>query len=329
MASRQIVRPAGSFGFALEWDRLSTLLAVGLVGTAGLELLFLRLFTRSIVHIPGIGKVDGPLAVLAETGRLAFQVASLLLILLLVVLAARFASRSHWTKAAASAGLILFAAVAAAAFAGEVNELQLDALSLTALGLIVPATLAAVGRRGAIPALAFAAAFLLTAGFTLAPQAGWRPPAETLVAGEALALAFAITSPLLVRPTRDRITIAAATLTAVVVLTLLVGNAATTKNLALWSVGLAGYFPSIVYAAAAGAGVYAVVGGLRGQSPLVALGIALIGLGGIGFHSTYQTGLVVLGLAVIGASALPSIDRSNQSQNASQLTERLDVTRLR
>jgi hypothetical protein len=230
-----------------------------------------------------------------------------------VVLAARFASRSHWPKAAATAGLVLFAAVASAAFAGVISELQLGALSLAAIGLLVPATLTAVGWRATVPTLAFASAFLLTAGFTLAPQAGWRPPAETLIAGEALALGFALTSPLLVRPARDRLTVLVATLTAVVVLTMLIGNAATTKNLALWSVGLAGYFPSIVYAAAAGALAYAVIGGFRGQSPLIALGISLIALGGVGFHSTYQTGLVVIGLAVIGASALPAANRSNQS----------------
>ena len=320
IAARQIARPAGSPAHVVEWDRLSTLLVVGLVVTAGLELLLLRLLTRSVVHIPGLGTVDGPFAVLAETGRLAFQVASLLLILLLVVLAARFVSRSHWPQAAASAGLILFAAVAAAAFADVISGLQLGALSLAAIALIVPAALSAVGWRGAASTLAFTAAFLLTAGFALAPQAGWRPPAETLVAGEALALGFAITSPLLVRPTRDRFTIAAAALTAVIVLALLLGNAATTKNLALWSVGLAGYFPSVAYAAAAGALAYAIVGGLRGRSSLIALGVSLIALGGIGFHSTYQTGLVVLGLAVIGASALPSIDLPRQSDRTSRIT---------
>ena len=320
MASRQFTRPAAAPGIVLEWERLSALLVAGLVVAAALELLLLRLVTRSVIHIPGLGTVDGPFAVLAETGRLAFQVASLLLIVLLLVLAARFASRSHWPKAAASAGLMLFAAVAAAAFADVISQLQLGALSLVAIALIVPATLAAVDRRGAASTLAFAAAFLLTAGFALAPQAGWRPPAETLIAGEALALGFAVTTPLLGRPARDRFTIVVATLTAVVVLTMLLGNAATTKNLALWSVGLAGYFPAVAYAAAAGALAYAIVGGLRGRSPLIGLGVSLIALGGIGFHSTYQTGLVVLGLAVIGATALPAIDLPRQSDRTSPIT---------
>lgn len=297
----------GARPLAVDWRVVSTVLAAALVLSGALEFLLLRLVTRSLVHIPGIGVIDGPFTLLAESGRLAYYAATVLLVVLLLGFALRAAARRSMLQSAAALGLGLFTTAAAAALAGAVTDLQLGVLSLVAIALLLPRALISSGMRGALPVSAFAMAFALVGAFTLAPLIGARSPADTLLAGEALALIFAITSPLLITAPRDRKATAVAALIGLIVLVGLIGNPAASKNLALWSIGLAGYFPATAYALGAGALAYSLTAGLRHDgSRSMALGLALLILGGLGFHSTYQTGLVIAGLAVIGeGAALP------------------------
>ncbi len=306
-AHRTSLRDSALWGarpLAVDWRALSTLLAAALVLSAALEFLLLRLVTRSLVHIPGVGVIDGPFTLLAESGRLAYYAASVLLVVLLLGFALRAAPRRSMPQSAAALGLGLFTTAAAAALAGAVTDLQLGALSLVAIALLLPRALISAGLRGAPTIAAFTAAFVLVGAFTLAPLIGTRSPADTLLAAEALALVFAITSPLLIAAPRDRTATVAAALVGLIVLLGLIGNPAASKNLALWSIGLAGYFPATAYAIGAGALAYTLTAGLRhdGSRPM-ALGLALLILGGLGFHSTYQTGLVIAALAVIGERA--------------------------
>ncbi len=296
--------PPDTRPLAVDWRAVSTVLAAALVLSGALEFLLLRLVTRSLVHIPGIGVIDGPLTLLVESGRLAYYAATVLLVVLLLGFALRAALRQSMPQRAAALGLGLFTTAAAAALAGAVTDLQLGVISLVAVALLLPRALISSGMRGALPVSAFAMAFALVGAFTLAPLIGARSPADTLLAGEALALIFAIASPLLIAAPRDRKATVVAALVGLIVLLFLIGNPATSKNLALWSIGLAGYFPATVYALGAATLAYSLTAGLRHHgSRRLALGLALLILGGIGFHSTYQTGLVIAGLAVIAEGA--------------------------
>ena len=79
-------------------------------------------------------------------------------------------------------------------------------------------------------------------------------------------------------------------------------NGPIAKILLLWNVGLAGYLPSVLYGIAAGAVVYTIVVLRATGRRTSAIGLALLFMGGIGLHSTYQTGLVLAGLALLGAA---------------------------
>jgi hypothetical protein len=93
------------------------------------------------------------------------------------------------------------------------------------------------------------------------------------------------------------------------------GSGPTTNILFLWSLGMTGGLPFLLYAAAAGALAYAAWVLMRGGSPLLALALLLLGFGGIGLHNTYQSTLQILGLcalllAVLEAAAARSRDET-------------------
>ena len=271
-----------------------------LVAAAAVELLLLRLFTRTAIHIPGIDQFAGSYSVLAETGRLAYYAATALLVVLLASVALRALAARSLAGALAALGIGLFLVGAAAALAGSIDDLALAAITLAAVVALVPFAAIALGPRGAVGLLLFVGAFALTVAFRAIEMAGGHAPSALLPAAESLALLFALSAPLLfVREGRNRRRlILAASLGALVFLALL-ANPATVKILALWSFGLAGYFPAVVYGAAVGALLYAVLMAVHRGRWSVALGLALLVLGGIGLQSTYQSGLVIAGLGLL------------------------------
>jgi hypothetical protein len=76
-------------------------------------------------------------------------------------------------------------------------------------------------------------------------------------------------------------------------------GASTAKVLLLWNEGLAGAFPSVAYALAATTLFLACAGLATTGRGMAALGVTLLVLGGFGLHSTYQSGLVVVGMATL------------------------------
>ena len=275
---------------SLVSDAASRLITLSLLGAAAVELVTLRLGLRSAVHIPGLTPLDGAVGAGAEVGRFAFSLATVLVLLLLVLFAARAVCVVDAVRAvcvvhgaalidlAAAAGISAMLVGAAGATAGVTGDLTLGVFSLVGLGLLLPRAAFAVGRAGA------AAIVAMTAGFALALMVVLLP------LGEGLALGGAIGSPLLPGPARpSRRALALATLAGLGTLGLLLGDPAVAKNLSLWTFGLAGYFPVVVYAAAAsGLSYTALVAYEAGRLP-VAAGVGLLTIGGIGLHSTYQT----------------------------------------
>jgi hypothetical protein len=81
----------------------------------------------------------------------------------------------------------------------------------------------------------------------------------------------------------------------------LLASPATVKILLLWNFGLAGYFPAFFYAVAFGALAFTALSSRSTDAPL-ALGLALLVFGGLGLHSSYQSGLVLLGLVALATT---------------------------
>ena len=79
---------------------------------------------------------------------------------------------------------------------------------------------------------------------------------------------------------------------------------ATVRILLLWNIGVPGALPSVAYGMIGFAVAITAVNALRrGQLSTVA-GVTLVAAGGIGLHSTYQSGLAVVGLAVLALRRL-------------------------
>ena len=192
---------------------------------------------------------------------------------------------------------------------GEVDELTLDGASLAALLLLAPWAIGSRQGRSRFPAVLLVAASVFS-GLTGAAQAvagservlGGAWPA---LGGEILAVGAAIGAPLLVGHVRSRSALAWAAAVGGSVYAGLLVNGPTVKILLLWNFGVAGYLPSVLYGIAAGAVTYTIVALCATGRRTSAIGMALLFMGGIGLHSTYQTGLVLAGLALLGAADPP------------------------
>ena len=273
-----------------------------------IELAMLRVFTRTAIHIPALKPLHRPFEIVSTLARYAFFVSVLLLgANLLVVAWSNLGAESARPRTAASLS-ICFLVVAAAARAGMLDDVALAGM-ISAL-VIAAATLAAVSRRGPErAALALlAGAHMLAAAHTIVQDGalyGWRMESTggLLLAGETAALlAVGVAGAAWGRtPTRREVVLAGTA--GMLVLLSLVANGSTVKILLLWNLGLAGYYPSIVYAAAAGALTLALLGARRATDRTSFAGLVLLLVGGVGLHSTYQSGLVILGFLVLSLPA--------------------------
>lgn len=104
----------------------------------------------------------------------------------------------------------------------------------------------------------------------------------------------------------SRRVVAAGVVAGLAVTTILVAppaGAASTKTLLLWNLGLGGYLAAPLYGLAVAGAVVGLTDRFRSGARFEAAGWALVICGGIGLHSTYQSGLVVAGLALLALSA--------------------------
>jgi hypothetical protein len=272
---------------------------------AGLELVVLRIFTRTIIHIPGASGVSPVLEVTADIGRFTYYLSCVLLIVTIALLLVASATAASTRAMVGAAAIATFATAAIGARVGAVGHDTAGAAALAAavvLGLVATRTLE---RRAQIPVVAFSGAFALAAfdelageGFTTAGGG-----TELRLVAEVLAVVAAVTSPLLLRVRPDRRSIGIGLLAGVVVVAMLTANSWTITILMLWNFGLAGTLPWVLYGAAFGALSCTFVSLIRDGDRERAIALALLFAGGIGLHSTYQTGLVIAGLALLGSAA--------------------------
>lgn len=258
------------------------------------ELCILRLFTRTAVHIPGLSAIAGPYAAVAAVGRFAYYLAAVLLVLTLLVLVLELAHWRRWSLVLAAASLALFLVAAVIARAGLLEAPGLDLIAAAAVACVAVAAVLDRSRAGIAwrAGLAlFATAYLLAATTT------------TLAVGEFAFVLWCVVTPMAFAARVDRVATLAGAALAVATFAALRAAESTVKVLLLWNVGVAGYLPDWSYALAFGALAMTIVAALRSGRPTLAASLALLVAGGIGLHSTYQTGLVLAGLGVLTLSA--------------------------
>lgn len=285
--------------------------AAGLAAASAVELLILRTFTRTAIHIPGITALREPYEVLSFGGRYAYFGAVTLLLLAVPTAAWALWSRRGAVHRGMAVAMGVFAAMSGLAAMELTGRLALDTAT-TGTVTVMAIGGAVLSRRwaGALPIGLFAAAFVLSAAHTLGQSAAQEGVVTlhtdaALTMAEVVGVAFALAVPLLARGAVDRVSVAAGVAVAAVVFAAFLGNGgATARFLLLWNEGLSGVLPSVAYAAAAGCLAATLVAFIRARMGLAAAGLVLLVTGGIGLHSTYQSGLVITGMALL-AVALP------------------------
>lgn len=279
---------------------LPTVLAVSVIA----ELVLLRTTTRVLIHIPGLGSLETPIGWVAELGRFAFYLALVTLVVAMGVTAYRALTAQGRRQRTLGAVIVAFLLLALLGRAGVVSPV---AVGWVSLGMLAIAGAAVWRGLDSVPIALFVVASLAAGWSVLAQGDGGgisgSQADRLLLAAEVLLVLAAVTSPLLLRhrPTR------AATIAGVVVALLALGalRAAgpTLFVVVLWNLGIPGWLPAIVYAAALGALITTLWTAVSGGEQLTAIGLVLLIAGGVGTISTYQTGLVLLAIAMLGTVA--------------------------
>lgn len=272
---------------------------------AVVELILLRIGTRTLVHIPGVDRLSGPLAWLSETGRFAYYFSLVLAAVVGVAL-----MRSWWVldspyRWSGTLALVVFAAAAAG---GAVGALSPELVGWVSLAALVPLVVGAATRgRAAIPVLLWTAAVWSSGLAVLLQGRGGGLTGDAVAAllqgGDILAVAGAMAFPLLLGRRPSRGPLLTGVVLALVVTALLSLASSTTTILALWAFGITASLPPLFYAlGAAGMAITVHQAALDGDRRTVAATLLVLA-GGIGLVSTYQTGLVIVGLALAVAGS--------------------------
>lgn len=284
-------------------DGLVWTLVPGLAVAALVEFLVLRTFTRTAIHIPDLEALAKPYEVISFVGRYSYYVAALFLVLSLPALAVALWKVSTPVSRAAAVAVGGFAAAAGLAVAGAAGELLTDAATIVMVVLAGTAGAFALRGRASLVPVAFAVSFAASALHTteqVAAQSGYGvvDVAWLLKVAEVAGVSFGVAAVLLASGTRSRKELVVAGIVAVVAFGLMAGGPST-RILLLWNGGLSGSLPAVCYAAAAGSLALAFGGLIRRGQREAALGLGLLLIGGIGLHSTYQSGLVIAGMALL------------------------------
>jgi hypothetical protein len=269
--------------------------------SAVIELLVLRTATRTLIHIPGTERFETPIRLLAETGRLAYYLAAVSLTVALTTLAlVGLRSRSS-RRVASGAAVVVFIAVAVA---GRVEILPWRVAGWATLAILVLVGL--MGWRGlpSLPVGLFVAAFVAAGSSVVAQVAGTGltgGQVDALVwASEFSLVAAGLATPLLLKRAPGKSSWVIGAITATLAVGAFISGASTITILVLWNVGVPGWLPGVAYALAFGclsATLWSAV--VRGERS-VAIGVVLLTAGGVGLMSTYQSGLVLAGVLLLG-----------------------------
>lgn len=314
-----VASPAASTG-PVSTDLATSRRVQLLWGVAGLtavavvvELVVLRLFTRTVVHIPGAGDAAPGLSVLSEVGHLAFYVATVLLVVLVALVVRRLATSRGVVETSALAGVTVLAGVALGRRLDLVASSAADAAVIAAVLVVGIGAATRVESRARIPVVAFTAASTLAGIAMVAAHSSIRP--DLRASAEILAVVAMATMPLAAPRRPDRISVLVGAIAAVLTWGALANNPTTPRILLLWNFGVLGTLPDVVYALVVASVLTALVWCWRSAARSRLAALVLVIAGGIGLHSTYQSALAVIGLAllVIAGPLGPVVQREEGS----------------
>lgn len=267
------------------------------------ELLVLRMLTRTAIFIPGLGDRIGLIGMVGEMGRLAYSVSVVLVaasLLLLFVVAVR---RGDRMGRAVAVGLSAFGVVAIAARLGWLAPGIADTVTVGTLLLLIGATLVSRRRPMTFMAVAIVGAALVLAAVdslsrNVSASLGLVASGTTLLVLAEWLLFVAALAVVAMHRSANRLTVAVGATLGGVLCSVAFLAPASLHTLLLWSVGLPGALPAVAYGVIGMAVGMALSSAVQRRQLVMAAGIFVLVAGGIGLHSTYQSGLVLVALAV-------------------------------
>jgi hypothetical protein len=173
----------------------------GLLGIAALvELVLLRVGTRTLVHIPGLGRYEAPISILAELGRFAYYLAVVCLVTTLTLLAYQALRIRTPRLVVIGIGVLGFLA---AAGAGRLGVISTPIVGWSSVAVLVMVCAASWGGLRTIP-IAFFVFGSVAAGWTVLGQGpggglSGRQVDGFMLAAEIALILSAITVPLLLK----------------------------------------------------------------------------------------------------------------------------------
>ncbi len=267
-----------------------------------IELVTLRVLSRTAIHIPGLERVEFGYQFFSELGRIAFNAGIVLVVALALLVATKAAASGRVWLASV---LVIFLAFASMAAIGLVSEVVVDLVSVIAIVAVPIACLDQKPNRWlrvwlspTLFVIAFALAGLpsmlgeMTPGLGIPVTGLWRT-AEAVVVVAGVTLLARTWGPLAGR------SVLVGLVAGGVVLVSLVSQHAATETLMLWNLGLAGYFHPGIYAVAIACVAYATHLGWVVGDRSIAVGVAFIVAGGIGLHSTIQSAAFLMGIVIL------------------------------
>lgn len=302
-------RPAATRLPVVDDATTALLWRAGLIAAVA-ELGLLRLFTRTAIHIPALEALERPYEIVSVVARYAFFASVVLLGLNLAVIVLTHRPAGDDLGRVGAATAFAFLAVAAIARAELVDALVVAAAVVTLVAVAGALGTLAIRGAGGVALAVYTFGFAAAALHTILQDGGrygWRIEGSGVLVhlGEAATLLAVLVAAVAWgrRCTRREVVVAGAA--GLLVLGALVGNGSTVKILMLWNFGLPGSLPSVVYGAAAAGLTLALLGARRSGGFATLTGLALVVVGGVGLHSTYQSGLVIAGMLML-AGVVPS-----------------------
>lgn len=271
-----------------------------LVASVLAELFLLRTATRTLIHIPGIGDVEAPIRVVAETGRFAYYLAVVSVTVTLAILGFRHVRNAAPRRVIAGVATLAFLLIAGV---GRLEGVPSHTAGWLTVVVLVVVTSMTWRGPGSIPVGLFVLGSVAAGWSSLGQVAGsglTGAQVDMLVlAAESLLVLAGATAPLLLGRPPTRSALLAGAAATVLVAAAFAGGASTFSIMVLWNLGVPGWLPGIAFALAFGGVVTAVWSAMASGDRVTAVGIVLLLGGGVGLISTYQSGLALAAILLL------------------------------
>jgi hypothetical protein len=286
------------------------------------ELTLLRTGTRTLVHIPGLGRYELSIGVLSELGRMAYYLAVVLVIVTLLYVAWLAWNRGTTSRRLTACLIGSFLAVASIGRLAIVPDTAVAWFSVAVLiGLV------ALNWNGVrcLPIGLFVAASAVASWTVLAQGTGGGLSGQTIdvaiVVAEGLLILAAATTPLLIAGKITRPALVAGSAVGVLFVAGFAVGGSTLSILTLWNLGVPGWFSPLAYGLGLAAAIVTIWSSVANRELRIACVVLLMIAAGVGPISTYQTALAIAAVALAGFDSERPSGQIRSSATASELRE--------